>query len=412
MRSQHDCHTLIVGGGLAGLACAQVLQEAGVDWLLVEKNEALGGRVQTRMVDGFRLDRGFQVLNTAYPALHRVVDLNLLKLGEFSAGAEVHLRGRFYRVGDPLRQPGDLLPTLLAPVGGLGDKLNILRLSHFCRNPVNLESVSGLTAEEFLVHFGFSREMIEKFFRPFFGGVFLEEELLTSARKLVTLFSYFSRGRAALPAQGMQALPELMAARLPEERIKLGVTAEVCENGVVQTQNFRVRARHLVLAGWESQHRLLDLPQPRTHSAHTVSFSSSSLSQRGKTYLKLNGSPQGRVQTLAINSAAQPAYAPPGKDLIVVSTRGVVSPGQLKEELIPWFGDAVKDWTHLRTDHVKAALPQEPDRLSGGSHRVHQGLEVHCCGDHTESGSIQGALTSGRRSGFAVTGFIESSFST
>lgn len=125
-----DCHTLIVGAGLSGLACALTLERSGVDWLLIEKNPAVGGRVQTRKTDaGYLLDHGFQVLNTAYPALHRLIDITELNLGEFESGAEVFLENRFQRVADPLRKPGDLLASLASQVGGTLDKLHILRLA-------------------------------------------------------------------------------------------------------------------------------------------------------------------------------------------------------------------------------------------------------------------------------------------
>ncbi|MCA9777323.1 MAG: FAD-dependent oxidoreductase [Candidatus Eremiobacteraeota bacterium] len=400
-----DCHTLIVGAGLSGLACALTLERSGVDWLLIEKNPAVGGRVQTRKTDaGYLLDHGFQVLNTAYPALHRLIDITELNLGEFESGAEVFLENRFQRVADPLRKPGDLLASLASQVGGTLDKLHILRLVWFCQNPGSADSVSSMTTEEFLCHFGFSKVIVDRFFRPFFGGVFLEEELLTSARKFVTLFSYFSRGSAALPAGGMQALPELLASKLPADRIKLGVAAEQCEAGAVHSETLSIRPRHLALAGWQSQHRLLKTAIPQTHSAYTLYFSRPKTDGRGKTYLKLNGSPHGGVQTVAFNSAVQPTYAPHDRDLIAVSARRKTSEGQVREELTSWFGDQVLSWEHLHSDHIRQALPQEFNQLRRIEVREFEGLQVHCLGDHTETGSIQGALTSGRKAGLAIAG--------
>lgn len=405
MREHLDCQVLIVGGGLAGLACAQVLHKSGADWILVEKSRTLGGRIQTRRTEsGFLLDRGFQVLNTAYPALARVVDTSELRLGEFSPGADVFAGGKFHRVADPLRSPADAWATVVAPVGGLQDKLNILRLVRFCSNPGNLDSVVNLSTEEFLAHFGFSSGMVQKFFRPFFGGVFLEEELLTSARKFVTLFSYFSRGKAALPADGMQALPQLMASRLPAERIKLGATALELKAGLVETESYSIKTRYLALAGWEAQHRLLGVSPPKTHSANTAYFARPKSSQNGNSYLKLNGSPDGVVQTVAINSAAQPSYAPSHLDLVAVSTRQRADEGSIKRELSDWFGPQAQDWEHLHSDHVRQALPQEFTSFTRIKPQEFGGLRVYCLGDHTETGSIQGALTSGRRAGLAIIG--------
>lgn len=408
MAEKWDCHTLVVGGGVSGLAAAQVLHEAGVDWLLVEKEEALGGRVRTDPTEsGFLLDRGFQVLNTAYPALSRVVSLDGLGLKEFAPGAEVFWQGKFHRIGDPLRRPEDLVPTVLAPVGGLGDKLKILELVRFCARPGSAAAVEGVSSEEFLAQFGFSEAMVERFFRPFFGGVFLEEELMTSAHKFVTLFSYFSRGRAALPSAGMQALPSAMAERLPAERLKTGQALVACKAGKVETGEAKIKARQVILAGWEAQRIVLGRPRPSTHSAHTVWFSRASSRGQGDGYLRLNGSREGLIQTVAFNSAVQPTYAPSGRDLVVVSTRREASLGVLKEELMGWFGESVKEWEVLRSDLVQQALPQEHSRFSSIPRQSHEGFEIWSCGDHTETGSLQGAITSGRKAGQAALGLAD-----
>lgn len=398
MSEKLSCHTLIVGGGLSGLACAQVLDRAGVDWLLVEKDNQVGGRIQTdHTEEGFLLDRGFQVLNPAYPALHQVVDVAELRLGEFASGAEVFLDGHFHRIGDPLRKWEDLFPTLGAPVGDLNDKLKILKLVAFCQNPANHGAVSSLTTEEFLSHFGFSDMMVQRFFRPFFGGIFLEEELLTTALKFVTLFSYLSRGGACLPANGMAALPKLIAESLASERVHLNQAVTGWKKGTVETEGLKIKATQLVLAGWDVQALLLGLPLPAFNAAHTHYFARIQRSDHCKRYLKLNGSSSGVVQTVAINSAAQKTYAPGGQDLIAVSTRGTASEGQVREELMKWYGQSVKEWTHLRADRISRALPQEFEPLQAMATIEEKGFKISFCGDHTATGSIQGALTSGRK---------------
>jgi len=393
-----DCRYLVVGGGLTGLACAATLQRAGADWALWERNDVLGGRVSTdRSHSGYLIDRGFQVLNTAYPALERLVDVEALYLGTFAPGAEVQIEGKFHRIGDPLRRPVDLLGTLDAPVGSLRDKTRILELISFCRNPANHRSCDGMSTEEFLNHFGFTPRMIERFFRPFFGGVFLEEELATTAKKFVTLFSYFSSGLASLPKKGMQALPEQIAESLPQERLFTGNRLVKWTKNGLESENLKGKPEQVILANWCAATQFLETPKPAFHSACTLAFSAPKGSVKSSSFLQLNGEPSGSVQTVAFNSHVQPSYAPADRNLLVVSCRGESSAGQVTEELIGWYGDGVKSWEHLKTDRIEQALPVEHTSFSGPLVTEHKGVRTVVCGDHTETGSIQGALTSGRK---------------
>ena len=161
---------VVVGAGLAGLSCARTLQEHGVGVTVIEASDAIGGRVRTDRLSGFLFDRGFQVLQTAYPEARRVLDYAALKLQPFYPGALVYREGRFHRVADPWRRPQHALSTLLSPLGTLSDKLRVARLQ---------QHVSGLTLEqlfdqpesstmEALRRSGFTESMIEGFFRPFF----------------------------------------------------------------------------------------------------------------------------------------------------------------------------------------------------------------------------------------------------
>ena len=108
---------LIVGGGVSGLCCAVHLREKGGAAMVLEAPDDMGGRVRTDAVDGFLLDRGFQVVLDAYPEARRMLDDEALRLGRFDPGALVRHGGRFHRVADPFRRPLAAFGTLMSPIG-------------------------------------------------------------------------------------------------------------------------------------------------------------------------------------------------------------------------------------------------------------------------------------------------------
>ena len=201
--AEHDAvDVVVIGAGLAGLTCALRLCEAGRTVRVIEAGDAVGGRVRTDRQDGFLLDRGFQVFLTSYPEAHRWLDYQALGLSSFRAGALVRYGGRFHRFVDPWRSPRDLLAVTLSPVASWMDKLKVARLRHqVCRGSLEaLYQRPEQTTAQALRDAGFSDRIVERFFRPFLGGVFLDRELSTSSRMFEFVFRMFSLGeRHAAP---------------------------------------------------------------------------------------------------------------------------------------------------------------------------------------------------------------------
>src|SRR5271165_3101616 len=189
---------LIVGAGLAGLACARQLQERAVCFQILEASDGVGGRVRTDPVDGFLLDRGFQVLLTAYPEAQRLLNYPLLDLKTFAHGALSWYAGRMNKLVDPWRTPGAWKEVLQSDFGTFTDKLHIARLRRRLRNSSTEEIFSrpDRSTKDALQSEGFSKEMIQRFFRPLIGGILLDGSLSSSSRMFEFVFKMLSEGSA------------------------------------------------------------------------------------------------------------------------------------------------------------------------------------------------------------------------
>ncbi|MGI9105588.1 MAG: NAD(P)/FAD-dependent oxidoreductase [Pyrinomonadaceae bacterium] len=405
-----SAHTqvLIVGAGLAGLGCARCLAESGVAFQLVEASERVGGRVRTDQVEEFLLDRGFQVFLTAYPEARRVFDNEQLSLQPFYSGALIRAGGRFEKFADPFRHPLDGVATLFSPVGSLADKLRIakLRLRVGTGSWEELFRRPETTTLEALYGDNFSAALVEQFFRPFFGGIFLERELRTSSRMFEFIFRMFSSGVAALPAQGMGALPAQLAASLPPNAVRLHAPIAAVETGAATlVSGERLTAEKIVIATeQEAASRLLGRHETTCSRSVTCMYFAAQKSPVDEPILVLNGEGRGPVNNLCVPSAVAPSYAPPGAALISVSiledqmeADEARLQAAVREQLSGWFGPIVQGWRHLRTYRIAAALPeQQKVELAARRSLVQVRSGIYACGDYLDTASINGALRAGR----------------
>ena len=405
---------LIVGGGLAGLACAVRLQEAGAQPLIVEASDDVGGRVRTDMVEGFRLDRGFQVYLDAYPEAGKFLDLPRLDLRPFRPGALVYLDGRLHRVMDVFRDPRHLLASAIAPVGSLADKLRLAVLKwRISRSTLaDIAAREDLTTEAYLRRAGFSRRMIDVFFRSFYGGIFLEMDLRTSSRMFEFTFQMFSRGSATLPAQGMQEIPRQLAHRLSADAIRCGARVTEVAPGKIKLASGECLEGDAVVVAADATTAARLIPgfvtkEPDWRAVTGLYFAAEKSPLR-EAIIALNGTGRGLVNNVCVLSDVAPGYAPPGQALVSISVLGAPAipdfEKQVLAELEPWFGREVRGWRHLRTDRIERALPEQPPISGppGSSFREIDGIFV--CGDHLTSSSIEGAIISGLRTADAVLG--------
>ncbi len=396
---------VIVGAGLAGLSCARTLLARGVDVVVVERNDRVGGRVRTDLIDGFRVDHGFQVLQTAYPEAIAQLDYRRLDLQPFEPGALIRTDSRTVRMVDPWRSPASLLGTCFNGIGSLADRWRLARL----RRRVTRSSLDELerqpdlpTAEYLSRECGFSNDMIERFFRPWFAGVFLESSLGSSRRFFDFTFRMFATGDAALPADGMQAIANQLAEPIGSERLRLSTDiAEIAPGHLVTGSGERIDARAIVVAvDGLAAHRLLPtfVPAPTFGSTCCLQYAAPAPPFAG-AWLMLDGTRQGPINHLCVPSNVARSYAPQGQALVSLSTVGPGPAEELEaralEQARAWFGDQVDRWRPLAKQTIPHAVPlKNPGTNASLSPRLAEGL--YCCGDHRRAPSIQGALASGR----------------
>jgi phytoene dehydrogenase-like protein len=396
----------VVGAGLAGLSCAVALHRAGIPVQVYEASDGVGGRVRTDHVDGYTLDRGFQVALTAYPEMHRQLDMAALELQAFEPGALVWRNGKGAVVGDPFRRPVTALSTVTAPIGSPFDKARIARLRHRLRSvhPVRLLQGEDISTRAALADAGFSDTIIERFFRPLVGGIQLDPELTDSRRMFDVIFRMLADGDSAVPAGGMQQIPRQLADRLPAGVIHLGspVTATTPTSVVVDGTTIAASAVVVATEG-PAAVDLLGLPPVESKSVGAVYFAASQPPIDGR-FVVLDGTGRGPVLNVAVMSNVAPSYAPVGSHLVVAALAGHVGETietDARRQLRSWWGPQVDAWDHLATYRIAHGQPRQRPPFNP-KRRVHLDDGRFVCGDHRDTASIQGAMYSGRRCALAI----------
>ncbi len=418
---------IIVGAGVAGLTCARELSRAGHTITLLEASDGVGGRVRSDIDTGFILDRGFQVLFDSYPAVQRQLNRTALDLRFFDPGAIICADGLRHVLTDPLRDrdPGALLAAALTPIIGLGDKLRTLALALELRDTPIDELLAGddrSTGDELQAR-GFSRSAIDVFFRPFYGGIFLDRSLNTSAKCFRFNFKMLSMGGICVPAGGMGQIAQQLAAELAAQGIiRLNTAVEALERdgawvtGVRCADGSRHTAAAVVLAVPAPEAaRLSGLPMPTTHvGTVTLYFSGSTPLYKGRKLL-LNPAPDAFVNNAVLLSNVAPTYAPPGRHLLSATVIG--APDLSDDELFAraladlrrmFAGDraaqhALGGYTPLRLYRIPYAQfaqppglhPTLPDNVSGT-------LGLFFAAEFTEASSINAAMISGEKCAAAL----------
>ena len=415
-----DHSVVVIGAGLGGLETARLLAAEDVPVTVFEATPDVGGRVRTDQVDGFTVDRGFQVLFTAYPEARRALDYEALDLRRFPPGAVVCRPNHRSIVADPFRDPRHAVETALSTEITWGDKFELLRLRRALRDRTREEIYEGPdeTIAAYLRARGFSETFIEVFAAPFYGGITLDRTLETSSRVFQFTFRMLSEGAAAVPAEGMGAIPRQLARRAREQGAEIETETAVESidgEGPVEIElaDRTVTAEAVVVAaGPQESRRLTDVESIPTQGrgVHTQFFrvpAGNPLAERKQIHLNAAAPVPNQVVSL---SAVAPSYAPEGQALLAASTdaQAAPDPGVLaertRETMAAWYPEAAFDALELvETVSVPFAQYAQPPG-------VHETLpdvtspagQVFLAGDITSDSSINGALRSGRLAATAV----------
>lgn len=397
---------IVIGAGLSGLRAAGLLQTAGREVTVLEASDGPGGRVRTDLVDGFRIDRGFQVLLTAYPEVRAALDLRALDLKAFAPGAMVFRDGKFTTLCDPWRRPLEGARGLFGPPGRMGDRLRLaaFRARIFLTAEDGFDKPAGLTFAEALRSEGFSTDFIDGFFRPWFGGITLDRSLSSDATFCKYVFRCLAKGEAAVPARGMGAVADQLASRLAPGTLRLGSRVTAIEGSLVRLAGGETLESDTVVVATEGPEarRLLRRPGDGSRSVTCVSFAAPKAPFPGP-WLALNGADAGPVNNLAVMTNVAPTYSSDSRALISATLLGPIGPDsdatladRAKAQLRGWFADLVDAWTLIRVDRIHHAQPA----TSAAPGFLRPGL--YLAGDHTQQPSAHGALRSGRAAAEAI----------
>jgi len=396
----------IVGAGIAGLHCASILIENGIEVLIFDQEREVGGRMKTTRKDGFLLDHGFHVLQTAYPTASRVLDYKTLRCKAFQPGALVvdsrKGKAKIRRMADPWRQP---IRGMMSAFNGFAGMADLLRVAQLRREVVkgSIDSQfdgNDATTMEWLHSKGFSESMIQRFFLPLFSGIFLESDLRTNERMFRFVFRMMAKGKMVLPAEGIGSVPEKMAEQIGNDRLRLGVRISGIDEGAVRFRGEAHRFDTVVKAFSEPTKEGL------TRSVWTMHLDAEKAPFRSK-HILLNGNlsePSSLITHVAVPSNVQSSYAPDGRSLVTVTivgdrvtAAGIQEPSGIeaaaRDELGHWFGDGtVSTWRTLDVNCVEHALPE----IGAGMRLTNQPRQgesgVIECGDYLLHGSVEGAL--------------------
>ena len=407
MNGNYD--VVIIGAGIAGLIAAKHLEDYNLKVLVLDKSDRAGGRIKTDQHNGFLMDHGFQVLLTAYPEAQKYLDYDALDLRKFRAGAICFRKDSRFEVND-----GNFLTSLVmafSPVGTLMDKIRMGNLQAESKKTEirDLFNKPEVTTESYLKQRRFSSTIMDRFFRPFFGGIFLEQDLSTSSRMFEFVFKMMAEGDTVIPAKGIEEIPRQIKEKLKRTEFRFHTEVESISGQTIYLKGGEtIQCPRIVVASTPSG--LIPQLESLVKWQETATYYfEADKSVLHKNTIALNYEEDRLVNNFTVLSDTSPAYAPKKKHLVSVSLTHIPEKSveeitqEIKNELDPAFGPGVDSWKFIRNYHIPKALPSPLNtqyEIPFTETRIREGL--YLAGDHLLNGSLNAAMKSGELAAKAV----------
>lgn len=404
MEAKYD--VIIVGAGISGLICAIELEKRNYKPLIIEATDRVGGRVKTDQTDGWPLDHGFQVLLTEYPEAKAYLDYEALDLKYFKPGAVIFNENKKYSISDPLREPSSVLKMLFSPVGSLADKLRMAKLTQTVKKKT-LEDIFNSpekTTQEYLQEKGFSDKILSQFFKPFFGGIYLENELNTPSRMFEYVFKMFSIGQAAIPSKGIEEIPKQLKSKLKNTTFRFDTSVEKIDTQIHLKNGEKLQVNKVIIATQPEQ-LIGGLGEPPRYQSVANLYFKCKKSVLDQPAIALV--PEERLLINNFYEINQLAHTPGSDKLISVSVNEFEKEKNLEmkvaEELAQLTNQQAADFEHIKTFTIYKALPEITDlKNEMQPSAVKLNDNIYLAGDYLLNGSLNAAMKSGRIAAEAV----------
>jgi thioredoxin reductase len=376
-----NTEVLVVGAGLAGINAAISLQNAGIDVVVLEASDRPGGRVTSDVINGFTCDRGFQLINSRYPALQELDVIDEIDFLPAPRVIEVALGNDRRALGDPRVAPWTALDRA---TGTIPEKLALVRF--LLSRPRRDQSV-----EDVLKPLGSTYGRV---LRPFLQGVFLTDPRNVDALYGQSIIKSFVSGSPGIPSQGVAALSKALASKV--QKIVYNTQVDNLDGEKVYSSSGDWTAENVVIAtDATTATQLLGLSEVPRMAGCITWYHSTDTNPSGTGRLLVDGQNRGPIINSIVISDVSRSYAPADQNLVSTTTDLSATESDVRRHLSTMWGVSTHDWQLIAKYEIPAALPiQSVGRELTQSIKVGENLFV--VGDHRTVPSQQGALFSGR----------------